>query len=72
MELIGALLAYFIIPLGVAIFAYILLHFQLIFLGKMMDFKFHRSTRLKISVAAFLGTFIGVLCLSILRGVYNG
>jgi hypothetical protein len=72
MELINALLAYFVIPFIMALLAYVLLHFQLLLLGRLMDFHIHRGTRLKISVAAFLGTFIGVLCLSILRGVYYG
>ncbi len=72
MELVNVILAYFAIPLLIAVLAYVLLHFQLILLNKLMDFHIHRGVRLKISVAAFLGTFIGVLCLSILRGVYNG
>lgn len=72
MELSRVLLAYLVIPFVIALLAYMLLHFQLLLLGKLLDFHIHRGTRLKVSLAAFLGTFIGVLFLSILRGVYHG
>jgi len=61
---------YLLLPLGIAVAMYILVHFQLLLLNKLLDFGITHQRRTKINLMTFFVSFFVVLALVALNDAF--
>ena len=62
-QLLFYLIKYFLLPLGIATIIYIVVHFQLLLLHKVLDLGLTHRKRTEINLIVFFSTFFIVLLL---------
>jgi len=61
------LVKYLLLPLGVAALMYVLVHFQLLLMHKLVDLGLTHQKRTRLNLIAFFSTFVAVIILVILN-----
>ena len=63
---------YLFLPLGIAAAMYVLVHFQLLLLHKLIDMGLTHRKRTRINIIAFFSTFFAVIALILVRDYLGG
>lgn len=61
------LLKYLLLPLGVAAVMYVLVHFQLLLLNRLLDMGLTHRKRTRINIMTFISVFFAVVALVLIR-----
>lgn len=58
---------YLFLPLGIAAVMYVLVHFQLLLMHKLLDFGLTHRKRTRINIMTFFSVFFAVILLMLIR-----
>lgn len=63
---------YLLLPLGVAVATYVVVHFQLLLLNRLLDLGLTHGRRTRINIMTFFVSFFAVLVLVMAKGYAGG